>query len=389
MKTRGGIANAVALVEYFVQIPDHVSGSTYASAVDHLVCSRREPYDVVGAIASWNFPFLLACWETLPAIAVGNSVVMKMAEQTPATTDVFGRLCLEARIPAVIVKVVHGDESLTGAALVAYSRVPTITFTGSSEVGKAILRVAAGHVESVDLELGGKSPNIVFPDVELSQAPGGTLASTYFNSGKVCSAGTRVMVHRDALDEFRTEFVRGAEGLCVGDPMDESTQLGPLVSKAQRERVLGYSRPGQEDGASVLTGGPSSSHPSAKGYYFAPSVFDGVRHDVPIAQEEILGPVASLIPFGNGDEAVRIANNVVYGLTARVWTSDLSRALRLAERLDGGTVQANGPTTPTWNVPYEGHKLCRLGEDKGLEGIQTFTILKVHSINFGGGTSGF
>lgn len=388
-KTRGDIASAVALVEYFAQLPDHVSGSTYASAADHLVYSRREPYGVVGAIAPWNFPFLLACWKTVPAIAVGNSVVLKMAEQTPATTDVFGRLCLEAGIPPGVVNIVHGDGALTGAALVAHPRVPKITFTGSSEVGKAILRVAADHVKSVHLELGGKSPNIVFPDADLSQALRGSLFSTYFNSGQVCSAGTRVMVHRDVLDEFRSEFVRGAEGLRVGDPMDEATQLGPLVSKVQQERVLGYIRLGEEEGASVLTGGPSATDPSAEGYYVAPTVFDGVRPDMRIAQEEIFGPVASLIPFGDEDEAVRIANDVVYGLTARVWTSDLSRALRLAERLDVGTVQTNGPTTPAWNVPYEGHKMSGLGEDKGLEVIQTFTILKVHSINFGGGTSGF
>jgi acyl-CoA reductase-like NAD-dependent aldehyde dehydrogenase len=384
-KTRGDVTSAAALFEYFSQLPEHVSGRTYATDPGYLVYSNRTPYGVVGAIAPWNFPLLLACWKTAPALAVGNSVVLKMAEQTPLSTSEFGRLCLEAGIPPGVINIVHGDGATTGAALVRHPLVPKITFTGSTDVGREILRAAADHIKSVHLELGGKSPNIVFADADLDQALEGSLFTTFFNSGQVCTSGSRILVDDRLTDDFRSAFVERATGLVVGDPLDTATQLGPLVSRVQQERVAGYVVSGQEEGATLLAGGSLGAVVGHEdGFFVEPTVFGDVSANMRIAREEIFGPVATIIPFSDESQAVSIANDVVYGLAATVWTQDLSRAMRLSEELDSGTIWTNCPNHSQWNTPYEGHKQSGLGEDKGLECIETFTQLKVHHVNFGG-----
>ena len=384
-KARGDVAGTVSLVEYFSQLPEHVSDRTYASDPGYLVYSAREPYGVVGAIAPWNFPLLLAAWKSIPALAVGNSIILKMAEQTPLTTVEFGRLCLEAGIPAGVVNIVHGDGPTTGAAMVRHPGIPKITFTGSTDVGREILRSAADHIKSVHLELGGKTPNVVFADADLDQAVDGSLFTTFFNSGQVCTSGSRILVERGVLEGFKEAFVERAASLRVGDPLAEDTRLGPVVSRTQQERVLGYIRTGQEEGATLLCGGEAPpAGTRSQGFYVAPTVFADVTQQMRIAQEEIFGPVATIIPFEDEDDAVRIANDVVYGLAATVWTQDLGRAMRMFERLEAGTVWTNCPNHGQWNVPYEGHKLSGLGEDKGLECIETFTQLKGHHVNFGG-----
>jgi acyl-CoA reductase-like NAD-dependent aldehyde dehydrogenase len=384
-KTRGDVSAAAALFDYFAQLPEHVSGRTYATEPGYLLYSSRVPYGVVGAIAPWNFPLLLACWKTAPALAVGNSVVLKMAEQTPLSTSEFGRICLEAGIPPGVINIVHGDGAVTGAALAAHPQVRKVTFTGSTDVGRRILHAAADSIKSVHLELGGKSPSIVFADADLEQALDGTLFTTFFNSGQVCTSGSRILVDEAVIDDFRAELVRRAKELRVGNPLDESTQLGPLVSRTQHERVQGYIATGQDEGATVLAGGAAKTVPGFEGGYFVePTIFDGVAPWMRIAQEEIFGPVATLIPFSNEDEAVKIANDVMYGLAATVWTTNLGRAMRMADHLESGIVWTNCPNHGQWNVPYEGHKLSGLGEDKGLESIETFTQLKTHHVNFGG-----
>ncbi|MDA1178641.1 MAG: aldehyde dehydrogenase family protein [Planctomycetota bacterium] len=381
---KGDILGAASVFEYFSQIPDHVLGTTSPSDPGYFTYSRREPYGVVGGIAPWNFPFMLVVWKTAGPLAVGNSVVLKMAEQTPVTTTEFAKICLEAGIPPGVVNVVHGDGE-TGAALAAHPRVPKITFTGSTEVGRSIIRSSADAIKSVHLELGGKSPNIIFADANLDQAMAGSLFTSFFNSGQICTTGSRLLVAEAIAEEFIEKFHQRAKKIVVGDPMQSNTQLGPLISQVQLQRVQNYVKVGKEAGARVLWEGTPTKIPGHdQGYFFQPTIFTQVHPDMRIAQEEIFGPVLSVMTFKDDEEAIRIANNTIYGLAATVWTTNLSRAFTMADRLDAGIVWTNCPHYLKWNVPLEGHRTSGLGEDLGLESIKTFTKLKVNYINYGG-----
>jgi acyl-CoA reductase-like NAD-dependent aldehyde dehydrogenase len=353
----------------------------YADDVGYFTHSRHEPYGVVGAIAPWNFPFLNAVWKTGPPLSVGNSVILKMAEQTPLTTSLYGDLCLEAGIPPGVVNVVHGDGPTTGASLVAHPRVPKITFTGSTEVGAEILRRSAPHIKSCHLELGGKTANIVFSDADLGQALTGSLFTSFFNSGQICTSGSRLLVHDKIASEFVDNLRSRADALRVGDPLSPDTDLGPLISATQLARVEGYVRAGVEGGAQLITGGVRPESVPRGGYFYEPSIFTNVEPGMAIAQEEIFGPVLSVMTFADEDEATSLANDVCYGLAASVWTNKLDRALRMIDQLDSGIVWTNCPHHLVWNAPYEGRKRSGLGEDLGLEAMRTFTQLKVSYIN--------
>jgi acyl-CoA reductase-like NAD-dependent aldehyde dehydrogenase len=376
-------------ITYFAGHAELPDGRTYPADAGYFVYSRREPYGVVGAISPWNYPFLLACWKTAPALAVGNSVVLKMAEQTPLSTAKLGPLTLEADLPAGVFNVVHGDGPTTGAALVAHPGVPKITFTGSTATGQAILRSAADHVKSVHLELGGKTPSIVFADADIEQAVSGSLFTAFYNTGQICTSGSRLLVQKQDSDKVVDAFVERARNIRVGDPSDPSTQLGPLISEEQHQRVTGYIAEGLRGGAQLALGGGRPQQAGDGGYYVEPTVFVGVTPDMRIAREEIFGPVLSVLTFEDEDEAVRIANDVMYGLAATLWTTTLGRAFRMAERLDAGIIWTNCPHYLPVNVPYEGHKLSGLGEDLGVEALNTFTHLKTHCINFGGSKFGW
>src|SRR5579859_3277978 len=382
---RGDVMAAVSLLEYFATLPENIHGRVYTDEKGYFTYSRREPYGVVAAIAPWNFPFLLAAWKTAPALAVGNSVVLKMAEQTPISTSIYARLCHEAGIPGGVVNVVHGDGSTTGAALVRHPRVRKVTFTGSTEVGRAILGASADGIKSCHLELGGKSPNIVLRDADLDQAVTGSLFTTFFNSGQICTSGSRLPIDEAVADDFLERFRRRAHALRIGDPLDADTQLGPLVSQDQLDRVQGYIESGVEAGATLVMGGSRLRPPGLEhGYFIEPTVFGDVEPHMKIAQEEIFGPVLAVLRFKTEDQAISLANDVAYGLAATVWTTGLNRAFLFAEQLEAGIVWTNCPHHLQWNIPYEGHKHSGLGEDLGLEAINTFTQLKVNYINFTG-----
>jgi acyl-CoA reductase-like NAD-dependent aldehyde dehydrogenase len=383
---RADVAAAASLIDYFATVPENVRGTVYAEEVGHFAYSRREPYGVVGAIAPWNFPFLNAVWKTIAALAVGNSVVLKMAEQSPVTSTLYAELCAEAGVPQGVLNVVHGDGPTTGAALACHPGVPKITFTGSTEVGKLILHYCADAVKSCHLELGGKTPNIVFADADLNQALAGSLFTSFFNSGQICTSGSRLLVQEGIAEEFLSALLDRVRGMRVGNPFEETTHLGPLISAEQLERVNGYIEDGIKSGARVLHGGRRPTEPElADGYYLQPTVFDEITSDMKLGQEEIFGPVLSVLKFASDAEALSLANSVTYGLAATVWTRDLQRAMTAAERLEAGIIWTNAPHHMQWNIPYEGHKDSGLGEDLGLESIATFTRLKVNYMNFGGG----
>jgi phenylacetaldehyde dehydrogenase len=377
-QAREEIDAGAGFFDHFSALASLPNGNVYPTGPGHFAYSIREPYGVVGAIAPWNFPFLLACWKTAPALAVGNSVVLKMAEQTPLTTHHLGRLALESGLPPGVLNVVNGDGA-TGAALVAHPDVPKITFTGSTAVGQEIVRSSADHLKSLHLELGGKTPNIVFDDADMAAALTGSVFTGFHNTGQICTSGSRLLVHKTVADEFVADLTDSVGSLQVGDPLSPDTRLGPVVSRDQLERVAGYLEAGRAEGARVVTGGGVIE---GDGYFVEPTVFTGVTPDMTIAREEIFGPVLSVMTFESEEEAIDLANNIMYGLAATLWTNDIGRAFRVAEGINAGIIWTNCPHYLPLNVPYEGHKMSGLGEDLGVESAHEFTQLKSHLMAF-------
>jgi acyl-CoA reductase-like NAD-dependent aldehyde dehydrogenase len=378
------IALGAEVFSFYAGLAELPDGKTHPADDGYFVYSRREPYGVVGSISPWNYPFLLACQKTGPALAAGNCVVLKMAEQSPLSTARLAQLTAEAGMPDGVFNVVHGDGPTTGAALVAHPDVPKLTFTGSSETGKIILRSAADNIKSVLLELGGKTPNLIFSDANMDQAISGSLFTAFYNSGQICTSGSRLLVQKKDADRVIDAFVDRAKGIRVGHPDANGTQLGPLISEEQHARVTGYIEEGQRGGATLALGGGRASVAVEGGYFVEPTIFTGVTPDMRIAKEEIFGPVLSVMTFEDEAEALAIANDVMYGLSATVWTTDLGRAFRMAESIDAGIIWTNSPHYLPIGVPYEGHKVSGLGEDLGMEAMSTFSQLKTHVINFDG-----
>lgn len=378
-QARDEIEAGAGFFEHFSALATLPNGKVYPTAAGYFAYSVREPYGVVGAIAPWNFPFLLACWKTAPALAVGNSVVLKMAEQTPLSAHHLGRLAAEAGLPTGVFNVVNGDGE-TGAALVRHPDVPKITFTGSTAVGQEIMRSSADRLKSVHLELGGKTPNIVFDDADFEAALAGSVFTGFHNTGQICTSGSRLLVHESISREFIAALVESVRSLEMGDPSSPATRLGPVVSKEHLQRIGAYVELGKAAGARVATGGRQVQGP---GYFMEPTVFTDVTPEMRIAQEEIFGPVLSVLTFKSEDEAIALANGVTYGLAATLWTSDIARAHRVAERIDAGIIWTNCPHFLPLQVPYEGHKMSGIGEDLGVESVQEFTQLKSHLMAFG------
>jgi acyl-CoA reductase-like NAD-dependent aldehyde dehydrogenase len=367
---RGMIAGGVETILHFAGAAQSIHGVTPQTGVGAMNYSLRDPVGVVASIIPWNAPITNAIWKLSPALAAGNTVVLKPAELTPLTALKLAELLIEAGLPEGAVNVVSGFGHTAGARLAEHPDVDKVSFTGSTEVGKLILQASAGNLKHVSLELGGKSPNIVFDDADLDLAVPTAVAAFTTLTGQICTAGSRLFIQRAIHDEFVAAVKKLVSALVVGDPLDEGTNVGPLVSEEQRDRVARYLALGREDGAVPMVGGSVLDGP---GYFVAPTVFTGVGNGMRIAQEEIFGPVVSVIPFDEEDDALALANDTRYGLASALWTRDLGRAHRMARRLQAGTVWVNswGGLDPT--LPFGGYKESGVGREFGPDWYHAYT----------------
>jgi aldehyde dehydrogenase (NAD+) len=371
------IPSAAATFRYYAGWVTKLYGETNPSDPAYFNFTLREPVGVCGQVIPWNFPLLMAAWKLAPALACGNTSVLKPAEQTPLTALRLGELLLEAGVPAGVVNIVPGFGETAGAALVRHKMVDKIAFTGSTEVGKEIHRATADTLKRVSLELGGKSPNIVFSDADTEAAVQGALLGVFFCAGQVCCAGTRLFVEQKMHDKFAEQLAQFAGGMKQGDPFDPATRIGPLVSKDQLDRVTGYLEAGKKEGAKPIVGGErNTSAGLEKGYFVKPTVFTGVRNDMKIAREEIFGPVVSVIPFKDENDAVLQGNETSYGLAAGVWTRDVSKAHRVARALRAGTVWINCYNVFDPATPFGGYKESGYGRELGRYALDLYTQVK-------------
>jgi acyl-CoA reductase-like NAD-dependent aldehyde dehydrogenase len=361
---------------YFAGMADKVQGTTIPVSGPFFNYTVREPVGVVGIITPWNFPLSLAAWKVAPALACGNAVVLKPAEQTPLTALRLGELAAEVGFPPGVLNVVPGFGPTAGAALVRHPGVDAIAFTGSTAVGKTVMRDAAETLKKVSLELGGKSPNIVFSDASLKDAVRGASTGIFYGMGEVCAAGSRVLVERSVYDDFVDQLAARANQMTVGDPMESTTRLGAIVSEEQLDRVMGYVEAGKSDGARLVTGGERTTV-NGKGNFVTATVFADVDPGMKIAQEEIFGPVVAVLPFEDVDDAVVKANQTMYGLAAGIWTRDVGKAHRVASEIQAGTVWINTYNQYDSGSPFGGYKQSGFGRDLGWEAaLEKYTQVK-------------
>ncbi|WP_174292121.1 aldehyde dehydrogenase family protein [Sphingomonas bacterium] len=372
-QSRGLIATMPDVFRYFAGAATKVMGSTYPSDGSSLTYTLREPLGVVGAIIPWNSPAFAFAWKVAPALACGNTVVLKPAEQAPLLPLRLAELIEEADLPPGVLNIVPGLGAGAGDALAKHPGVNKINFTGSTGVGKGILAASTGNLKKVTLELGGKSPNIIFPDADLSKAIPAALMGFAAGAGQICVAGTRIFVHEDVYGEVAAAIAQAAQGMKTGNPLDPGTDVGPIISQKQFDRVSDYIKVGQDEGATLRTGGQAHA---GSGYFVQPTVFEDVTDQMRIVREEIFGPVAALIPFKDENDAVFRANDTEFGLAAAVWTKDISRAHTVARALEAGTVWINTIYELDVMVPYGGYKMSGIGRELGPESIEANTQLK-------------
>jgi len=364
--------------EYFAGWATKIEGETIPVPGRMFNYTLREPLGVCGQIIPWNFPLLMAAWKLAPALAAGNTVVLKPAEQTPAGAMELAKLIQEAGFPEGVVNIVPGYGETAGAALAAHPGIDKIAFTGSTEVGKLIAKAAADNLTKVSLELGGKAPNIVFADSDLEQAVAGAMMGIFYNQGQVCCAGSRLFVEESVKDNFLSKLSDRAAKINVGDPMNKATQMGPQVSEEQLNRIKGYVDIARAEGATVVTGGESPRLDAAfqKGYFFTPTIFSEVKNSMRVAREEIFGPVVSVITFKDEDDLIKQANDTIYGLSAGIWTRDVTRAHRFAKEIKAGVIWINTFNMFNAASPFGGYKQSGYGREMGRHALELYTQVK-------------
>ena len=372
---------AAECLYYFAGWSGKVTGETIPIADNAFTYTLREPVGVVGAITPWNFPLMLAVWKIAPALACGNTVVIKPASNTSLSLLKFAEYAKECGLPAGVLNVVPGRGSVVGNALVDHPGVDAIAFTGSAEVGRGIMARAAKTLKKVSLELGGKSPNIVFADADLEAAARGALNAIFYGKGEVCAAGSRLLVEESAHDELMAKVTERANKMVAADPLHPKTRLGALVSKEQMETVLSYIEAGKSDGAKLVAGGERTDIGTGKGYFVKPTIFDDVEVDHRIAREEIFGPVLATIRFKDADDAIAKGNATVYGLAAAVWTRDIFRAMRVVKNLRAGIVWVNHMQPTYVEAPWGGYKQSGVGRELGKWGVEEYLNVKQVFIN--------
>src|SRR5215216_4021246 len=367
------LAGAVENFRFYASAIASISGRSNPIGGSLLFYSLKEPVGVAAQIVPWNYPLMMATWKLAPALAAGCTVVLKPDPQTPLTALRLAELAAEVGFPPGVVNVVPGDGPTTGAYLVKHPGLDKIAFTGSTRTGGEIMRLASDPIKRVTLELGGKSPNLVFADANLDDAIPSSVWSIYYSAGQSCEARSRVLVEQSIYDDFVSRFTEAVARLKVGDPLDAETQVGSLISGAHRERVHGFVEKGREEGAEVVLGGEPTD---GNGAFYPPTVLAKVDNAMTVAQEEIFGPVVTVIPFDDEKDAVRIANDVRYGLMATIWTGDPARGHRLARRIKAGTIGINMPYTAFPGIPFGGYKQSGFGRELGLETLELYLETK-------------
>jgi len=375
-QARGELNQAIEDFEFFAGAATKIMGNTIPVPNAFLNYTVREPVGVCAGIVPWNYPIMMAAWKVAPALAAGNAMILKPASPTPLTALLLGEICMEAGIPAGVLNIITGPGSEIGTYLAEHPGVDKIAFTGETETGRDIMRRASATLKRVTLELGGKSPNIVFEDADVDQAINGSLFAIYYSAGQSCEARSRMFIHESIYDRFVQGFVEKTQKLKVGDPMDQATNIGSLISPKHWERVDGYVKLGREEGAEVLTGGARPGNGLDKGNFYLPTVLAGVDNKARVSQEEIFGPVVNMMRFSTEAEAVQLANDVIYGLAATLWTKDVGRAHRAASQIKSGVVTINTPFTGFPGIPFGGYKQSGFGRELSLEALNNYTELK-------------
>ena len=369
------VAMAANTLRYYGGWADKITGDTLPVDGSFFTYTLREPVGVVGAIVPWNFPLNIASWKFAPALAAGCTIILKPASETPLTALAFGDIALEAGFPPGAFNVVSGGGSTAGAALVRHPGVDKISFTGSTEVGRQIMQLASESNKRVTLELGGKSPNIIFADADLKAAVRGAQTGIFYGKGEVCAAGSRLLVERSVHDQVVEQLAENAKKLTVGDPLDKNTRMGAVVSRKQQETVLGYIKKGVDEGAALVAGG-KAAQANGKGYFVEATVFDRVTAEMTIAREEIFGPVLAVLSFDDFDHAVKLGNQSMYGLAAGIWTKDIQKAHRAAKAIRAGTVWINTYNFYDPAAPFGGFKSSGFGRDLGKDALDGYLETK-------------